>query len=441
MKHPPIAWDDAIVSPGADDLRVPPPAREFEENTGPPKLYRHRTGRIVGGVAGGVAEHLGVRVLWVRAVFAVLVALGGAGIAAYAMLWLFVRQESQDAPVHEDSGRGRQQAIALLVLACALAFALSDFAGVTVSRYGAPLIIVLAGAAVVWREADAAQRKRWASGVVGKGGTSGALRVAFGTLLVLGGLVLVLVNGRSLGLTQFVALAVVVALLGVAVLTLPWWLRMVRELGEERRARIRTEERAEIAAHLHDSVLQTLALIQKQSESPREVARLARGQERQLRTWLYGPDGYGRKSVPTEPGAAEGSEPDTLSAALEQAVSEVEDTFAIEVEQVAVGDCELDDRLRAAVQATREAMVNAAKHAGVRQVSLYAEVEDEAVALFVRDRGAGFDPDAVSEDRHGVADSIKGRMARNGGEARIRTGPGEGTEVQLRMPRAAVAGR
>lgn len=450
MMPAPLACDDAGVDSETDDRRGAredgPPAGAQE---GPPTLCRHRTGRMLGGVCGGVAEQLEVRVVWVRGVFALLVALGGAGIAGYALLWLFVRQESPDAPTHQQSARGRQQAIGLLAIGVALAFALSTFAGADVGSFAIPLIVVLAGAAVVWREADSAQRRRWASGVLGKGGARAALRVGSGSLLVLAGLGWVLFNGRWLGQVQFVTFAVLAALVGVLVLTLPWWLRLVHELGEERRARIRTEERAEIAAHLHDSVLQTLALIQRQSGSSREVARLARGQERQLRNWLYGQDGYG-KDTAADQGKPAGEQPGrdgqreqqpTLSAALSEAAGDVEDRFAIEVEQVVVGDCELDEGGRAAVRAAQEAMVNAAKHAGVRQVSLYAEVEQERLSVFVRDRGAGFDPNAVHGDRHGLADSINGRMARHGGEVTLRTAPGEGTEVQLRMPRAAVAGR
>jgi signal transduction histidine kinase len=231
---------------------------------------------------------------------------------------------------------------------------------------------------------------------------------------------------------QFALLSVLATLVGVAVLTVPFWLRLVRDLGEERRARIRTEERAEIAAHLHDSVLQTLALIQKQSEAPREVLRLARGQERQLRGWLYGPSGFGRKD-----GAGE-DESMTLAEAISQSCGEVEDQFAIQVQQVVVGDCELDEKLTGLVFAAREAVVNAAKHAEVSEVSVYAEVEPEKVTIFVRDRGKGFDTATVPADRHGLADSIRGRMERNGGELRLRTAPGEGTEVALLMPRAAV---
>ena len=213
-------------------------------------------------------------------------------------------------------------------------------------------------------------------------------------------------------------------------LTVPFWLRLVRDLSDERKARIRTDERAEIAAHLHDSVLQTLALIQKQSEQPREVARLARSQERELRGWLYGPNGYG-KPVESRRRTRRGQ----LSEALATACGEVEDTFAISVGQVVVGDAELDDSLVALVQAAREAIVNAAKHAGVEEVSVYAEVEPTAVTVFVRDRGKGFDPDA----RPGRPPRARRLDPRPDGpataaRARLRTAPGEGTEVQLAMP-------
>jgi signal transduction histidine kinase len=422
-----VTWDYGVVTAGTEDSEVATTSPEFEPA---PKLYRHRTGRVIGGVSGGVAEHLGVRVLWVRATFALLAALGGAGVAAYALLWLLVPQEPAETQEHTQSGRQRQQAVALIVLGAAVALGLSALAGSITSSFALPVIIVIVGAAVVWREADAAQRKRWATGVVGRGGFRGFARVVAGAALVVAGLVWALATSGNLNQTQFVLLAVVAAVIGVVVLTLPWWLRLVRDLGEERRARIRTEERAEIAAHLHDSVLQTLALIQMQSESPREVARLARSQERQLRTWLYGAAGK-------ESGAAEVTQYGSLSQAVNAAAGEVEDTFAIEVEQVVVGDREMDDKLRSMVKAAREAMVNAAKHSGVRQISVYAEVEPEQVAIFVRDRGAGFDPDAVGSDRHGLADSIKGRMARNGGEVKVRTAPGDGTEVQLRLPVSA----
>ncbi|GAA1279035.1 PspC domain-containing protein [Saccharothrix xinjiangensis] len=389
-------------------------------------VRRRRTGRVVAGVAGGVADHLGVEVFWVRAVFAALTALNGVGVIAYGLLWLFVPQRTAGEPEAPPNPRERQQALGLVALGIAAAVLAGLFSGPVNGWIAGPLAVALVGAAVVWREADEAQRRRWRdgarSGFIGNGRTT-AVRVLAGVALVAIGIGVLLVNSYGIDQLRFALLAVVATLGGVAVLTVPLWVKLINDLGEERRARIRTEERAEIAAHLHDSVLQTLALIQKQAERPREVKRLARGQERQLREWLYG------KVV------EENNLPTTLSASIAKASGEVEDAFALAVQQVVVGDCELDPNLHALVQASREAMVNAAKHAGVAEISVYGEVEPDRVTVFVRDRGKGFDPGTVPEDRHGLADSIRGRMDRHGGEVRVRTAPGEGTEVQLMMPR------
>ncbi|MEC3982024.1 PspC domain-containing protein [Amycolatopsis sp. H20-H5] len=411
---------------------------------GPAKMYRRRSGRAIAGVAGGLADHLGVKVVWVRTVFALLAALNGAGLLAYGLLWVFVQQRAEETTVNADGSvkttgkatqKERQQAFGLMALGIGLAVASGTLTGAISGWVAVPLAIAMIGAAVVWREADESQRRRWRTGAKdsvagaflgGGGGWSATVRILAGVALVMTGIGVVVLRSGSLDQVQFALIAVVATLIGVAVLTVPFWLRLVRDLSDERKARIRTDERAEIAAHLHDSVLQTLALIQKQSESPREVARLARGQERELRGWLYGPSGYGNNDEKTEEGQ--------LSEALALACGEVEDTFAISVQQVVVGEAELDESLTALVQAAREAIVNAAKHAGVEEVSVYAEVEPTSVTVFVRDRGKGFDPGVVPEDRHGLADSIRGRMERHGGTCRLRTAPGEGTEVQLEMP-------
>jgi signal transduction histidine kinase/phage shock protein PspC (stress-responsive transcriptional regulator) len=210
------------------------------------------------------------------------------------------------------------------------------------------------------------------------------------------------------------------ALGGLVVALAPVLWRMVSQLREERVARIREQERAEVAAVVHDQVLHTLALIQRNAGDVSSVVRLARGQERTLRGWLYKPSG---------------SPSERFAAALEQAAAEVEDTYGISVETVVVGDAEHDDRVAAMVAATREALVNSARHAKVGTVSLYAEAEDEQLSVFVRDRGAGFDLSHVDDDRHGVRGSIIGRMQRHGGVAQVRSSPGEGTEVELTMPR------
>jgi signal transduction histidine kinase len=213
---------------------------------------------------------------------------------------------------------------------------------------------------------------------------------------------------------------------GLAVITGPWWLRMGHDLARERRERIRSEERAEVAAHLHDSVLQTLALIQRNADDPRTVVTMARRQERELRSWLY----HGHQ--PADP--ATGHPAGTLAAALTRTAEEVEVDHGVTIDVVAVGDAPLDDRREAVVAAAREAMVNAAKWSGAASVSVYLEVADGDVKVFVRDWGRGFDPAAVADDRHGLRESITGRMARHGGQAVVRTGPDDGTEIQLRMP-------
>ncbi|MPZ84771.1 MAG: PspC domain-containing protein [Actinophytocola sp.] len=396
------------------------------------KMRRRRYGRAVAGVAGGVADHLAISVLWVRVAFALLAALGGAGVLAYGLLWVFVPQQKPEERPVEVSRRERQQARGLLALGIGLAIGAGTLSGTLNGWVAGGLGVTLVGIALVWREADDSTRRRARSVVLGRGGRTALVRVLSGAALVITGIVVFLIRSVNLDQMQFALLSVLATLIGVAVLTVPFWLRLVRDLGEERRERIRSEERAEIAAHLHDSVLQTLALIQKQSEAPREVLRLARGQERQLRGWLYGPAGYGRP---------DDGDRITFAEAVAQSCGEVEDTFAIQVQQVVVGDCELDEKLTGLVFAAREAVVNAAKHAEVSEVSVYAEVEPERVTIFVRDRGKGFDPKTVPGDRHGLADSIRGRMERNGGELRLRTAPGEGTEVQLQMPRETVSSK
>ncbi len=271
---------------------------------------RRRSGRLVAGVAGGVADHLGVNVLWVRTAFVVLAAINGAGVIAYGLLWIFVRQEPTEVP--RPLGRAeRQQALGLVALGIGAGLAAAALGNTVVGWVVGPLGVAAVGAAVVWREADESQRRRWAEGArsgvtgVAGGGRAALWRVLAGALFVATGIAVFLFGNLDLGQVQFGLLAVLATLLGVAVLTVPWWVRLMRELGEERRERIVETERAEIAAHLHDSVLQTLALIQRQSDQPREVLRLARGQERELRHWLYGPTGYGRS------GRASGDPPST----------------------------------------------------------------------------------------------------------------------------------
>ncbi|MGM0819413.1 MAG: sensor histidine kinase, partial [Actinomycetota bacterium] len=290
-----------------------------------------------------------------------------------------------------------------------------------------------AGDALVWPLALAAVGSAviWARGGVGSAGPAtavprllegraGPLRVAVGVALVGLGLAAFIAANDVLMAAGGALMAVVVTVLGVGLIAGPWGVRVARQLAAERRERIRSEERAEMAAHLHDSVLHTLALIQRADDGA-EMASLARAQERELRAWLYG----GRDAAGAE----------TLTTLVEDLAGRVERLHRVPVEAVVVGDAPLDERVRALVDAAGEAVVNAARHAGADRVSLYLEAQPDVVAAYVRDEGKGFDPDLVPADRHGIAASIRGRMARHGGSAEVHSVVGEGTEVVLELPR------
>ena len=252
------------------------------------------------------------------------------------------------------------------------------------------------------------------------------VRVVLGVLLVAGGLGGLVAARHSTGATVEAVGSAAVVLAGFLVVFGPWWLTLARDLAVERRERVRSQERADMAAAIHDSVLQTLALIQRSSGDPREVTRLARAQERDLRAWLF-------EARP--PGSFDASDVSTLAQGVAVIEREVEESHGAAVESVVVGDCDLTDELRALLAAGREATVNAAAWSGAPTVSMFVEVEPKRVSMFVRDRGKGFDPGAVAEDRRGISESIRARMARHGGTADIRSEPGEGTEVELVMPR------
>ncbi|MCO7272611.1 PspC domain-containing protein [Cellulosimicrobium cellulans] len=427
-------------------------------------LRRPERGRWVAGVCAGLAAHLGVSVGVVRLVMALLGLAGGAGVALYVFWWLTVpsgdpaaaRDEqrpaslSRLAPRLQGSVRRlpvRDVAIGVVLLGgAALLVALRTGVDVEVS-WVIPVLIALVGAALAWSQLDAVERGRLLTRAGGRT-PAGVLRIAGGVVLVLVGIVLLV--GQDARPTQIVraAVAAVAVLAGVAIVLAPWWLKLVRELGDERAARAREAERADIAAHLHDSVLQTLALIRARSSDADTVARLARAQERELREWLY--------DDRPSPGTS-------LAAELRGLVAEVEDGRVgrraepigapvgapggstgetdpgpVVVDVVVVGDCTPTQETAALLQATREALVNAVAHGGP-PYSVYLEVSDAAVEVFVRDRGDGFDMEDVAPDRFGVRESILGRVQRRGGKAEIISRPGWGTEVRLRVPRALTA--
>jgi signal transduction histidine kinase len=381
---------------------------------GAPRIRRAPDGRIVAGVCVGVARHLGLDTLVVRLAFVLLVLAGGLGVALYVALWILLPHDHDDAKVERDY----TQLAAYAALTVGIVF-LGLLAGGLFSIALWPVVAGAAGGAILWQQAGPDQREQWARTTT-KQIRRTWLRSIVGVALVAGGILGFLLGSGQLAQAGRSLAATGVILIGLGLVAAPWIMRLVRELYEERGERIRSQERAEVAAHVHDSVLHTLTLIQRNADDPREVQRLARAQERELRTWLYQPKADADA---------------TLAAAVEKTAAQVEEAHGLPIEAVSVGDCPLDDRLGAALQAAREAMVNAAKYSGAPSVSVFAEVEPEQVTIFVRDRGNGFDMSAIPDDRMGVRQSIVGRMERNGGAARIRTAPGEGTEVELVVKR------
>lgn len=350
-----------------------------------PRFSRDPDAGVVAGVCAGTARTLRVDPTLVRLIFALLALAGGAGILLYLALWAYGARSSP------------WLAGALGVVAVSLvlrSIGLSD-------RVVLGIALVAAGLAVVW----------WRGGLR----LDHASPSVVGATLVAAGAVLVLSHGGVH------ASVLTPGAIGGSLLLVggPWLWRLALERDAERAARIRSEERADLAARVHDSVLQTLALIQRHAGDPRRTAAYARRQERELRSWLYGDREVGEESLLT---------------LLAAAAADVEELHGVRVELASSGDCPADERVRALALAAREAMTNAAKHSGAEEVAVYAETTAERVSVFVRDRGAGFDVSGVPAGRRGIGDSIVARMERAGGAATVTSAPGEGTEVELVLP-------
>ena len=404
------------------------------------RATRSTENRLLGGVAAGLADHLGVDVLWVRAAFVLTTVFGGFGVAFYAGLWMILPTDARfeaRAPGLEAASRqgkrprrmGRLDDAGVLVALGFVALGVVVLAQVLLGGGFLfwPILLGTVGIAVLWRQADEVQRERWldSSGrieplrlVVGRGGVASYARLAVGAGLLVAALALFAAQSGHPAVARHVLLAGALGVAGLALTVGPWLFRLASDLADERAERVRTQERADVAAHLHDSVLQTLALIQKHAGDERAVTRLARAQERDLRAWLYEEDRQAATSV---------------AGALRAAAAEVEDGHDIPVEVVTVGDVVTSEQTTPLVLAAREAMVNAAKHSAADKVDVYAEIAADRIEVFVRDRGRGFDRDAVPADRLGLKRSIVDRMERHGGTADVRTAPGEGTEVRLCM--------
>ncbi|MBB1570365.1 MAG: PspC domain-containing protein [Propionibacterium sp.] len=402
----------------------------------PPQLKRDLSRKVIAGVASGIAEHLQMPVSWFRMAFVLLSFMfeGLLGVLLYGVLWVLVPAgEHDEAPGLAGASRARMrpqrvaQRVDAGVVFSAGVLIMGLMWGVSGQvPYGGtlswPLLLAGVGVVLIWVQADG---RAWRGGSAGERPASRGKTIASVARLI-GGLILVGLGTSWLLASQFgwsglqPAVAAAAALLaGLTVVAAPWLLRIWSRVRTADRERLRAEARADMAAHLHDSVLQTLALIQRQADDPVAVASLARRQERELRTWLYG----------------EETRAQTLKGALEQLRADVEERFPIAVEVICVGDMDLDEAATALMQATGEAVTNAAKHSGASRVDVFAEVDPEQVEVFIRDRGCGFDEATIRQDRMGVKESIRARMERHGGTARIRTAPGEGTEVRLELRR------
>lgn len=395
--------------------------------------------RVVAGVGSALATSMHLPKLAARITLVVL-ALTGFGIAFYLLAWLLIPDaERPSAIATRLAPRDWLDLAAMVAIAAGITqlFALAGFGvparlliPLVIAVVGLVLVVTVPGGDDIGDRPTAVVLPSWvppgaAAAVDVLGTRRGVLvRAAIGLLLVVGGLAALLGTSDSWRAFRNGIVAVIVIGCGLFLVFGPWLWRLGTELVTERRERIRNEERAEVAAHLHDSVLQTLAMVQRRAAEPREVVRLARKQERELRTWLLS----GQR---VDPDAAVGS----LGAALTALGAELEETHGIPIELVQVRDCDLDERLGALLLAAREAISNAQRHSGVDRVSVYCEVSTDDVTVFVRDRGRGFDRAAVAADRRGIAESIEGRMARHGGRAIVRSAKGSGTEVELVMPR------
>jgi len=376
--------------------------------------------RVIGGVAAAIATEVGVQPIVIRASFLLLALVGGWGLALYVVIWaaLAVASPTRLSPyrptVKGASAVHRHLAVAMVVTGLVIAFL-----PLTSEVFGAvvwPVGFVLLGALIAWSR-----------GHRDEGGLSTIARLVAGLSVAIGG-VLAFAALQFNPLDAIVALVLAFAIASaVALVAAPSLVRLARDLDDERQQRVRSDERARISAHLHDSVLQTLSLIQR-ADDPERMSRLARQQERELRTWLYG-------QSPSSPDGVR------LGPALEQAADEVEETHGVRIEVVAVGDtADLGiAQISELIAATREAMTNAARHSGVERIDVFAERRPGFIDVFVRDTGVGFDPDRLDADRHGVTDSIVARLARAGGQASIHSSPGGGTEIELSLPVTSIA--
>lgn len=399
-------------------------------------LQRQTEGAVLGGVCAGLAVRLRLRVTVIRIAFGVLTAAFGVGPVLYVLMWLgTVRVGEGEAIARRLASKRLETEAFLLSLAIVIVLLVGLYAldRRATGLYAWSVLLSALGMGAVWRGASPDERRHLSS-LIGDSTYSGAasargwraivLRIVPGVAMTVVGLEILGQLGNSWSSFVGAILGAAALVVGTLILCAPWWLQTARALTRERRERVRAEERATMAAHIHDSVLQTLTLIERVAADEDEVVRLARAQERALRQWLFDP-----QTAPNAPATT------TLATLARDIERDVEQGYGVRVELVVVGDCPADDAVTALAAAGKEAAVNAAKWSGASGVSIFTEVEPHLVSMFVRDTGVGFDPATVAPDRHGIALSIRQRMVQHGGDAVVKSAPGAGTEVQLTLPR------
>ena len=399
-------------------------------------LRRNVPDAVLGGVCAGFACRLGVRAQTIRLLAALSILIFGVGLFAYLVLWLALRRDGENEPIARRLEHQRRASVVVLwsfVIVLIALLALSKLNTYVLGPYAWSILLSGVGLLAVWRGASTVERAHLegvvqAAPVLGSASAKGwravAWRVVPAAILMVVGLRILSRVGGFWGAVVPALIGGIVLIVGILILLAPWWLQNVRDLSRERRERVRAEERAALVTHVHDSVLQTLTLIERSASDSAEVLRLARAQERELRAWLFAPNLIG--VVTRETG--------TFADQLQVLQNDIERDYGVRVELVVVGDCPSDQRVGDLVAAAREAAVNAAKWSGADQFSIYGEVEPQEISVYVRDTGVGFDPDAVGPDRQGLTYSIHERISQVGGSSVVRSTPGEGTEVALTLP-------
>ena len=403
----------------------------------PQRPYRRGVDNaILGGVCGGLAIRLGVKERRVRIGFSLLALVSGLGLLLYVLLWLTLARAGEERSIaqrvlgrHHEFHRVLIGGVALIVAILIVHSA----TGLKIGIFTWPVLLSLVGGVGVWRGASSDERRHLTEllksapfiGVPSNRSRKSLLfRIVIGVVLIFFGLRTLRRIGGVWGGATPALFGTVILLAGVLILLAPWWLATLNDLSGERRARVRIEERANVAAHLHDSVLQTLTLIERAASDETAVIRLARNQERELRQWLFNPDRNRSNDETT-----------TLSSLLHALENEIENDYGVKVELVIVGDVAASEDVTALVAAGREAAINAARWSEAPSISIFAEVETTALSLFVRDQDKGFDVDAVPNDRKGIALSIRQRILQHGGTVSLKSTAGVGTDVELSLPR------